>query len=263
MTKYFDRPPVVVGGVGGSGTRVVAAILREAGIFIGAERNDANDNMLMARNLPLIRDAAMAVGPRPAASGDDFPFDFGADVDAMVAAMLEDFEREMHAAYLAQDALRAGWGWKNPNNLHILASLPRRFGAFHYVQVVRHGLDMAFSSNQNQLRLWGWRYLIDQEKLGPAEASFRFWVRANRQGVRDAKRLGLKLTVLNFDQLCADPKGVIDALARDIGFQAPPSPAMYALVEGPESIGRFRQNDVSFVTEDDRAALREFGFEEP
>jgi hypothetical protein len=262
MTGYFDERPIVVGGLGGSGTRVVAAILREAGVFIGSEISGANDNLHMARNFPLIRDAAMKVGPRPAPFGD-YPFDFGAELDVMVASMLEDFERDMHAAYLAQDRLRAGWGWKNPNNLQILAPLASRFGAFRYIHVVRHGLDMAFSTNQNQLSLWGWRYLIDQERLGPAEASFRFWVRANRQGVRDARRLGLELTVLNFDKLCADPIGVIDAFAREIGLRVPPSPAMYALVKPPESIGRFRRNDVSFVTPEDLAALREFGFEEP
>jgi hypothetical protein len=260
MTGYFDERPIVVGGLGGSGTRVVAAILRAAGVFIGPELNGPNDNMLMARNFPLIRDAAMKVGSRPGPFGD-YPFDFGAEVDAMVASMLEDFERDMHAAYLAQDRLRAGWGWKNPNNLHILAPLARRFGAFRYVHVVRHGLDMAFSANQNQLRLWGWRFSIDQQRLDPAEAAFRFWVRANRQGVRDARRLGLELTVLNFDQLCADPVGVIDAFAKEIGLPGPPSAEIYDLVKRPESMGRFRRNDVSFVTPEDRAALREFGFE--
>src|SRR4051794_10431621 len=38
------RGPIVVGGVSGSGTRVVASILREAGAYIGPDLNDDLDN---------------------------------------------------------------------------------------------------------------------------------------------------------------------------------------------------------------------------
>lgn len=38
-------PPVIIGGVGGSGTRVVAQILSEAGVFMGVPRNRSEDNL--------------------------------------------------------------------------------------------------------------------------------------------------------------------------------------------------------------------------
>jgi len=37
--------PVVVGGLGGSGTRVVAEILIEFGFYLGSDLNAANDNL--------------------------------------------------------------------------------------------------------------------------------------------------------------------------------------------------------------------------
>ena len=36
--------PVVVGGVGGSGTRVVEQMLRQLGVYTGADLNSAGDN---------------------------------------------------------------------------------------------------------------------------------------------------------------------------------------------------------------------------
>lgn len=44
MTAGFAAPPVVVGGVGGSGSRVVAEMLETLGLFIGDDLNDARDN---------------------------------------------------------------------------------------------------------------------------------------------------------------------------------------------------------------------------
>ncbi len=44
----FDlESPVVIGGLGGSGTRVVAEILNEVGYYIG-NKNYANDNLWFA-----------------------------------------------------------------------------------------------------------------------------------------------------------------------------------------------------------------------
>lgn len=37
--------PVAIGGVGGSGTRVVAEIVRSLGYYLGGDLNSANDNL--------------------------------------------------------------------------------------------------------------------------------------------------------------------------------------------------------------------------
>ncbi len=37
--------PVAIGGVGGSGTRVVAQLLMKLGFYIGSDLNKANDNL--------------------------------------------------------------------------------------------------------------------------------------------------------------------------------------------------------------------------
>ena len=39
------QAPIAIGGVGGSGTRVIASILKEVGIYIGGDLNHANDNL--------------------------------------------------------------------------------------------------------------------------------------------------------------------------------------------------------------------------
>jgi hypothetical protein len=43
LSKHTE--PVVIGGVGGSGTRLIAQYLKEAGFHIGTDLNNANDNL--------------------------------------------------------------------------------------------------------------------------------------------------------------------------------------------------------------------------
>lgn len=47
MSNFMEKflPPVIIGGVGGSGTRLVAQCLQEAGFFIGSDLNRSNDNL--------------------------------------------------------------------------------------------------------------------------------------------------------------------------------------------------------------------------
>ena len=43
--KKYVIGPVAIGGVGGSGTRVIAEILIQLGFYIGSDLNSANDNL--------------------------------------------------------------------------------------------------------------------------------------------------------------------------------------------------------------------------
>jgi len=44
--SYSTEAPVAIGGVGGSGTRLIAQCLKELGYFIGSDLNESNDNLL-------------------------------------------------------------------------------------------------------------------------------------------------------------------------------------------------------------------------
>ena len=42
----MQTPPVAIGGIGGSGTRVVVEILQDLGYYVGDDLNPALDNLL-------------------------------------------------------------------------------------------------------------------------------------------------------------------------------------------------------------------------
>ncbi len=261
MAASIDGPPVVVGGVGGSGTRVICQLLISLGVFMGDRLNESNDNMTYAAYSERVRGRLRSEAPGAPSSAGDYPFDFADSTLRFVELELSGFIEENRQAFEAQATSRAGWGWKVPGMFHLLRPLSAVLGPFKYLHVIRNGLDMAFSDNQNQVSNWGWRFGIRPEGQPTPAQSLRYWTRANRQAVIDAERYGADLLVLNFDRLCLAPSAEIARMASHLGL-APTSPeALAALVRAPATIGRRGDFDLSFVDDEDRAALRQFGFE--
>lgn len=257
MTAGFTSPPVVVGGVGGSGTRVVAEMLETLGVFMGDDLNVAHDNLRLARVFGSMRDRLQKLGP----AGTTADPTAAAAADAFVAATLEDFAAAMHGAFLAQHDRRAGWGWKVPGNHFILAQLAAVFPGLSYIHVVRHGIDMAFSANQNQVRNWGRHYGVDVDGLPPEQAALAFWIAANRRTVAEARRLGIRFLMLNFDALCRRPAETAGELLDFLDRPRHELGSIACLVSPPASLGRRAGRNLDFVGAAEQAALREFGFE--
>ena len=91
-------------------------------------------------------------------------------------------------------------GWKEPNTHialpYLLAALPN----LHYVHVIRHGLDMAFSSNVAQVRLWGAMLsgnTLDADK--PADR-FTYWCAVHQRLATVATQFPGRVSVCPIDQ---------------------------------------------------------------
>lgn len=206
--------PVVIGGVGGSGTRLLAQALQETGFYIGGFLNQALDNLWYTL---LLRRARLFPGESPGGDREirkalelfetamtqglnDSPQRWQRHLirEAVLESMEEknrDQPRKAQKSLVASrppdpGAYRA-WGWKEPNTHIHLEALTRAFPDLKYVLLIRHGLDMAFSPNRSQLRRWGRRSGVatpESDAQVPA-AALRYWVRANRQAVDRGERL--------------------------------------------------------------------------
>lgn len=261
MADLSRTTPLVIGGVGGSGTRLIAAILQQAGVFIGDQLNGSLDNValtpLFAGTRQLLQRAS-AGRFRPGLACPDYVLTYGEDIESFVRREAAAFERDMHSAIGRQLPRPTAWGWKGPPSFHLLEPLQSCFGDLRYVHVVRHGVDMAFSSNQNQLVRWGWRFGLPPV-TGPANA-FTYWVHANRQAMFDVQRLGIRHLLVNFDLLCDEPRRQIAALLKFANLDADVD-FLGSLVRKPETVGRRKSRETEFVGRDGQEALGAFGFE--
>jgi len=275
-----NTAPVAIGAIGGSGTRVVARLLERLGYHLGENRNEELDNLhftfLFKRpDLVLMPDAVLAqrieIFVRTMTGGVPFtdqerslildipdspPPDFSVAWFAeQASALLE--------APLPPRPARGLWGWKEPNTHVIIDRLIASLPTLKYIHVVRNGLDMAFSPNQNQLKLWGPHFLASENLAVTPRNALRYWRAVHERILALRERLAARLFVLSFDQLCQRPATTLDALL-DFLQADPPSrlrEQMRALICPPVSIGRFKRENLSTFESSDIDFVRSLGFE--
>ncbi|WP_042357273.1 sulfotransferase [Bacillus rubiinfantis] len=238
----FVTAPVVIGGVGGSGTRVVAEMLKQLGYFIGPV-NQSNDNLLFAKTF-------------------GHPQWFLNQDKQGICHQLNGFHREMLRLSAQKQGSHTGWGWKNPVTHIYLEHLAATFENMKYILVIRNGLEMAFSSNQNQVVKWGRLFnIITGGKPSPRQ-SLHYWYRANERAISLGKSLlGRNFYVLNFNQLCKEPKAEIVKLLEFLQL----NPAkidvhhLATLIRRPSTEGRYKEY-LSLFTNEDLQLTRKLGF---
>lgn len=266
--------PVAVGGVGGSGTRVVAAMLDTLGYQIGEDLNEAFDNLWFTL-LFKYREAVDL--PQPAFEDRWRCFENAMHgrpcaIEPGLAAMLLRGERagQHPPDWLAQrlESLASGggtpgnaWAWKEPNTHIVLERLFAVRPDLRYVHVMRNGLDMAVSANQNQLRLWGPRVLGDAYDDGP-RGSLAFWRWAHQRIFRLAREFPGRILVFDYDAMCEAPAESLPQLLEFLGVPAGAGTvdALRALVRSPGSRGRFRAIPPATFDPGDVAFVRSLGY---
>lgn len=270
--------PVAIGGVGGSGTRVVASVVRSLGIYMGADLNGAGDNLWFTllfrrpqllstaiepdefeRGVRIFRDR-MAADKRP--SADDARWLRGLIHDRDIDSRW--LEQRVKTLCLPSSAAPASrWGWKEPNTHVLLDRLKDVLPGLRYIHVIRNGLDMAYSRNQNQLRTWGAALLgEDTIEISP-RSSLKFWCAAHRRVFRTAEEMPGSFLLIDFDRLCSAPHAEFERLVAFLGLDAKAADldALSASIHPPTSIGRHREHVLDRFDPQDVEYVRALGFD--
>jgi Sulfotransferase family len=279
-----DAAPIVIGALGGSGTRVLAEALIDSGVDLGSEFNRARDNLVFTALFKRPRWLSGAGDAEIHRQLDTFarymqgrrrgPGDYARLVRSVVdhdpaLGMRESAARVVPAArHRPGGRLAAGqpWGWKEPNSHVFLPPLIDHFADLRFVYVARHGLDMAFTRNKTQLHMWGPRFGVPAPADAAAEPGSQvdYWIAATRRAVELGEtRLGDRFLFLRYDDLCRAPAA---ELRRLLEFAALPHDDAHvahlaAGVRSPDSLGRWRAHGAGSFTPEQVAAVESFGFE--
>jgi hypothetical protein len=290
-TPHFEEEqgPIVIGGVGGSGTRAVIEVVRRLGIYTGAQLNQAGDNewftMLcklprwredetdsMMRSFDLVERAMQGVlGPTRGERKEisevvDRCRAWIAQGD-LLDSMSEDWLRIVSTSLLrSRDLVAKGaplWGWKEPNSHIFLPELQSYFGdRLRYVHVIRNGFYMAHSANQAQVRRWGQRFGIEAELDSPV-VSLDYWIRSNELAIDRGRRMRSgSFFLVNHDQLCESPRDEMTKLVHFLGIRPSDQELeeLVALPQQPKSLGASRQEMVKEFGEERVARVEALGF---
>ena len=160
------------------------------------------------------------------------------------------------------DKTKVNWGWKEPNSHVIVKQLKRCLPTMKYIHVIRNGIDMAFSENQNQLIFWGKHYFKKELENTP-ENSLKYWCRVHKELIVNTQSMKKDFYLLNFDEFCQDPKNGLDKLSQffEMNLDSTKVKHLISLVKPPKTIGRYKQQDISVFNTEDLAYVKHLGFD--
>ena len=221
------RGPNVIGATGGSGTRVVARICREAGMYTGERLNAYEDALDFGAFSDRWINGFLTAGR-----------DLDAPIVSEIRAELSDLV-ERHLEAMPDTAPR--WGWKEPRSIYLLPVFRAAMPSLRFLHFVRDGRDMALSDNQKQLEKHSVAVLAG-ERLGWRRAvkSIALWNRVNTWAADYGEReLGSSYLRVRFEDLCAQPHETIAEILEFFGLEGD-AEAAGRLVQPPATLGRWR-----------------------
>lgn len=246
--------PLAIGGVGGSGTRLVASIIEELGYYLGHDLNGANDNLfftLLFKRKEVLQEEAPTIdylvsllisslrGNYVLSSSDIRLIRSLGDTDRSLGDKKWWVKRAEKAIRKPANPRRDLIAWKEPNSHIILQHLMQHESQIKYLHVVRDGLDMAFSANQQQLVLWGEYFLNRPISIGPKD-SLDYWNAAHRKVLALQAQFPDRITTVSYDRLCEYQPNALQKIYDFAGIAIPveQQETIKALIKPPSTLGR-------------------------
>ncbi|MFK7896703.1 MAG: sulfotransferase [Myxococcota bacterium] len=249
LDERTTRQPVVVGALGGSGTRAIVELLVQSGVFMGGAQDPDRRDSLFIRSFFKEHFDRLANDP----SHD-------------TAEMRADLYRVIRAHRVGISEEGAAWGWKNPRSVWTLPFLARVYPGMRFIHLVRDGRDMALSRNHFLLNRHGRAILGPDWEGDVLRDQFHLWALANERAAKaGAELLGERALIVRYEDLCADPQAELRRILDLIECELPAGRIddIATRVKASPGIGRGRANaspELAACVERHRSVLRDFGY---
>jgi hypothetical protein len=247
--------PLVIGATGGSGTRVVARIVRHAGYDLGRNLNSAED----ALEFYSFHDKWINRFVSVAREGGSLP---RSEMQKMEAEFQTALDRHFPPVLRSEKL----WGWKAPRSIYLLPFLHTHFPDLKFIHVLRDGRDMVLSPNQNQLRKHSRVVLHWRERFfsSAPERAMLLWDRVNLRVAKFGEsELRENYLQVRFEDLCAKPLETTACIINFLGARVDPEPIARVEISPPATLQRWRNYPPDLIAKLERAgstSLRKFGY---
>ncbi len=269
--------PVAIGGLGGSGTRAVADIIRSIGYYIGDDLNISNDNLwftILFKKTSIILDSdfdfaratdlffeRMEVGP------DGPLLSSLASIGTDLFDSEEEWLAQRYSSFMYQPSSRLPnqpWAWKEPNTHIVIERLLRMKPSLLYIHVTRNPFYMAYSHNQNQLGKWG-SIMIGSPIENTPRFALKFWCAVHRRIQAISAAYPGRMAFIDFDDMCRRPEETVISMATFLGVKSLPiaTSDIAQLIRRQPLVSSLTKIVLSNLDEQDVDYVRQQGFEIP
>jgi len=228
-----DISPIIVGGMPGSGTRVIVWLLRGMGAYMGGQAM-LDSGQPTQDSIPIAHFIYMRRLEWILGRVDQH------DVDSMIQQFTACLDTHL-AHYDGEEV----WGWKNPPNMLLLDFFHALFPRLKYIHVVRDGRDTGdrwIDATVNHI----YKDLIPEEmRNNPDHVNYMWlWSTFNNQLLNYCEEnLEGQYMMLRMEDAVNDPEKYGNEIKEFIGAKKFEMFRVPAHIHIPETIGRHRKDD--------------------
>jgi len=233
--------PVVIGGSGGSGTRVVAMICHSLGFYMG-DLSYAFDSKVFENFFNLWTKNYL----------------LGCDSEKLN----DDFNKYLHDFFRGKDYDK--WGFKNTRTLFFISYFKSLFNEMKFIHVVRDGRDMVFSQNHRQPReLFDVFFDRAWSQSTVFEDAARFWNETNLISNEIGKKLlNDRYLLIRLEDLCFDKYNTLTKMLKYLDVDGDVDSLAENIIT-PKTFGRYKTHPelIDMITGYTIEGLKRFGYE--
>jgi len=239
--------PLIIGGIGGSGTRIVGQLVKDAGIYLGDNINRAND----AREFNDFFSNWIIPYYQKKNSFHEIKKD-----------RINEFQKCVERQLLPIHGKKIRWGFKYTRSILLLPFLYCQFPKMQFIHVIRDGRDMIFSENQKQVSDFG-KIILNKENPTKIQDKLRFWslvnFEANKYGEEKLKENYL---FVKFEDLCLKKEETIIKMFDFLDISVENLAPFLEKVNPPETMSRWKQHEDKFsnIPDFDKMVLKKFNY---
>jgi Sulfotransferase family len=292
VTNLINQSPIVVFGTGGSGTRVITEVLREAGCFVGYNLNNPLDNQdfgfllsgrvdWMVKHFPFHDDIALPylklfrkVFFYQSLNWQEILLLFNVMTDYIDGRSRRSFRRRPLLERLIRGrrllkAILPGtsldmkhcyqkWGFKSPEAIYFLLPIVKFFKNVKLIHLVRDGRDMIFSKNRSRLQ-----YLeMFQDKYDDTfKSQLSHWGAINSWALEQGKKILNKdqYLLIRYEDICKFPQNAVDKVLSFSGLQCENVEYLYTIPQPNPAINRWKEHK-DLLRDIDHTDLKKFRY---
>jgi hypothetical protein len=232
-SELLKTGPIIIGGTGGSGTRMLAKIHRQAGVYIGTNLNESSD----ALDIIGFHNGLYWLGDLFQSWNSDLTDeDYKLIINRFIKCL------EIHLRGFKAKSSNKLWGWKSPPSIFLIPFFHRHFSHLKCVHLVRDGRDIACSRNQNQLRyLAPWVLTIEENNLEQKLKSIVLWNKMNLiTADYGEKYLSDRYLRVRYEDLCYHPAKTVQTILDFLELKASAETIAKTQISNPKTINRWK-----------------------
>ncbi|MBF2097677.1 MAG: sulfotransferase [Gloeomargaritaceae cyanobacterium C42_A2020_066] len=246
---------VLIGGMCGSGTRVLSKCLRKLGVFMGGNLNRSEDSVPFIPFYYTWTSLFLAKAPH-------IPQSISTKLKEELHICLDEHLKGL------EDRSQI-WGLKNPRSIHLLDLWLTEFPNMKFIHFIRNGLDMAFVDGQALEHHYMHRRSLladrDFRYVGPSNMAL-FWAKLNQVAAAQGAHYGdQRYLLVRHEDICSEPVETMRSILAFLSMSVVDSQIQAAAqdVQKPETAGRWRfrpPHEIYAVMSLIRPALEQFGY---